>query len=158
MPELDEINKNLADFQEELEKIKSASVMVDGVIKTAKLTLSESKKIMEELIASSKKATDGAIAESKKLNESASLLFDVVDTLMKKLDKVDFPTRLDLLDISIQNIHSRFDTVERNLKDDISLIKEKLNKSHKISLLFSIFLMLLTGSTFVIILIKFVLP
>lgn len=156
MPELDEINKNLSDFQDELKNIKSASVMIDEVKTAARSTVSESKKIMEELIASSKKATDGAIAESKNLNEAALLLFDAVDTLIKKLDKVDFPTRLDLLDISVQNIHSRFDTVERNIKDDISLIKEKQNKSHKINLLFSIFFMLLTGSTLVIILIKFV--
>lgn len=68
---LNEINTSLAEFEEELSKLKSASEMIEEAKKSAQITISESKKIMEELISNSKKATDSTIHESKKLNEAA---------------------------------------------------------------------------------------
>ncbi|MEK0336222.1 MAG: hypothetical protein QQN41_02170 [Nitrosopumilus sp.] len=129
MPEINEINKSLGELEEELSKIKSASKLIQDAKDTAEKTINETKEIMSDLITNSKKATDGAIKESKKLNNAATELFIVVDDLMKKLDKVDFPTRLDKLDTtvsginsSIQNVLGRFDSVERNLKDDLKVI------------------------------------
>ena len=167
MSELNEINDSLADFEEELSKLKSASGLIEEAKNSAKTTITESKKIMEELISNSKRATDSAIQESKKLNESAKNLFVAVNTLMNKLDKVDFPTRLDKLDNSvtgintaIQNIFGRFETVEKNLKDEfnskISGLQEKLEKSQKLNLIFLILVFLLTGSSLVTLLVKLV--
>ncbi|WP_457559031.1 hypothetical protein [Candidatus Harpocratesius sp.] len=168
MSELNKINDSLAEFEEELSKLKSASEMIKDAKNSAQTTISESKQIMEKLIADSKTATDNAIQESKKLNESAQKLFDAVDMLMQKLEKVDFPTRLDKLDTSvsgintaIQNIFGRFETVEKNLKDDFNFkilkVQEKLEKSHKLNLMFFIFILLLTGSSLTTFLVKFVL-
>ena len=167
MPELNDINNNLAEFQEELSKLKNASGLIEDVKNSAQSTITESKKIMEELISNSRKATDSAIQESKKLNVSANKLFDAVDVLMQKLEKVDFPTRLDKLDTSvscintaIQNIFSRFETIERNLKDDfnfkISNVQEKLEKSQKLNLVFFILILLLTGGSLLTLLVKLV--
>lgn len=167
MPELNEINDALADFQEELSKLKSASGLIEEAKNTAQTTIAESIKIMEELISNSKHATDSAIKESKKLNESAKKLFGAVDILMKKLDKVDFPTRLDKLDNSvtgintaIQNIFGRFETVEKNLKDELNSkiygLQEKLEKSQKLNLVFLILMLLFAGSSLLTILFKFV--
>lgn len=167
MPELNEINDSLADFEEELAKLKSASEMIEDAKNSAQTTISESKKIMEKLIADSKTATDSAIQESKKLNDSAKKLFGAVDLLMQKLDKVDFPTRLDKLDTSvsgintaIQNIFGRFETVEKNLKEDfnfkISNVQEKLEKSQKLNLILLIFMLLFASGSFLTLLIKFV--
>lgn len=166
MPELNEINDSLAEFQEELSKLKSASEIIEDAKTSAQLTISESKKMMEELISSSKRATDSAIQESKKLNESAEKLLSAVDILLKKLDKVDFPARLDKLDTtaigintSIQNIFRRFETIERNLKDDfrdrITLVQEKLINSQKVNLILLIILALITGSSLTLIILKF---
>lgn len=168
MPELNDINDSLAGFEEELSKLKSASDLIEEAKNSAQTTISESKKIMEELISNSKQATDSAIQESKKLNESAKKLFGAVNILMKKLDKVDFPTRLDKLDNSvtgintaIQNIFGRFETVEKNLKDEfkskISVLDEKLEKSQKLNMIFLILLLLFSGGSLLTVLIKLVL-
>ncbi|MHB2151041.1 hypothetical protein ACX8XP_18495 [Calditrichota bacterium LG25] len=167
MPELNEINDSLAEFQEELEKLSSASQEIQKAKNVALTTIAESKKIMEELISNSKQATDSAIMESRKLNESAIKLFNAVDVLMQKLDKVDFPTRLDKLDTSvagintaIQNIFGRFETVEKNLKDElnskISILQEKLEKSRKTNLIFLTLILIMTGGLLFTILVKLV--
>jgi len=160
MPELNEINDSLADFEDELSKLKSASGMINDAQRSAQTTISESKIIMKEIIEYSRKASDGAIQESNKLNESTIKLLDAVDDLMQKFDKVDFPIRLDKLDTSvsgintaIQNLFSRFESIERNLKDDfsskISTVQEKLEKSQKLNLVLLIVVMLITAGTLV---------
>lgn len=145
MAELNEINDALADFEEELSKLKSASGLIEEAKNSAKTTISE----------------------SKKLNESAKKLLGAVDELMKKIDRVDFPTRLDKLDnsvtvinTSIQNIFGRFETVEKNLKDELNSkiygLQEKLEKSQKLNLVFLILILLFTGSSLLTILINLV--
>lgn len=158
MPETNEINKSLGELEQELSKIKSASDMINDAKVTTEKTINETKEIMADLIDNSQKATDSAIKESKKLNKAASSLLKAVDTLMEKLDKVDFPTRLDKLDTSvsginssIQNVLSRFDSVERNLKDDfdnkIKQVQSKLEESQQINLYLLIgVLVVLSGS------------
>ena len=108
---------------------------------------------MSDLIKKAKEATDSAIKESKKLTKAAEKLLNMVTTLMEKLDDVDFPTRLDKLDTTIsginsgiQNILSRFDSVERNLKDDISILNQRLDKTHKVSLYLLVGILLMLGS------------
>ena len=135
MPEINKINKSLGELEEELTKIKSASEMIDDAKETTKKTVNETKEIMSELIEKTEKATDSAIKESKKLNKAAEKLLNMVTTLMEKLDNVDFPTRLDKLDSTvsginsgIQNILSRFDSIERNIKDEI---QDKITASQK---------------------------
>jgi len=142
--ETSELNKSLGQLEEELSKIKSASKMISDAKETTEKTIKETKEIMKELIENSKKATDSAVKESKKLNKAATSLLEVVDTLMGKLDKVDFPTRLDKLDTTvsginsgIQNVLSRFDSIEKNLKDDFDN-KIKLNLYLLIGILVSL--------------------
>lgn len=166
MSELNEINDSLAELEEELSKLKSASSMIAEAKNTAQTTIEESKKIFEVIISNSKEATDFTIQESKKLNESAQKLLNAVDILMNKLDKVDFPTRLDKLDnsvtginIAIQNIFGRIGTVEKNLKENFNLkishLNQKLEQSQKLNMKFLILILLLTGSSLVILLLKF---
>jgi chromosome segregation ATPase len=159
MPETSEINKSLGKLEQELSKIKSASEMISDAKETTKKTISETKKIMKDLIENSKKATESAVKESKKLNKAASSLLKAVDTLMGKLDNVDFPTRLDKLDAtvsginsSIQNVLSRFDSVERNLKDDfdnkINQVQKKLAESQQVNLYLLIGILVVLGGSF----------
>ena len=99
------------------------------------------------------------VKESKKLNKAASSLLIAVDSLMEKLNNVDFPTRLDKLDTtvsginsSIQNVLSRFDSVERNLKDDfdnkIKQVQKKLEESQKMNLYLLIGILVVLGGSF----------
>jgi chromosome segregation ATPase len=160
MPELNEINDSLADFEEELSKLKSASGMIEDAQRSAQTTISESKIITEKIIEQSKKSSDGAIQESKKLNESANELLEAVDELLEKFDKVDFPIRLDKLDTSvsginnaIQNLFSRIESIERNLKDDfnskISTVQDKIEKSQKANVAFLILILLVTAGSLI---------
>jgi len=160
MPETNELNKSLGELEQELSKIKSASEMITDAKETAEKTINETKEIMADLIDKSKNATDSAIKESKKLNKSASSLLKAVDILMEKLDKVDFPTRLDKLDTSvsgintsIQNVISRFDSVERNLKDDfdnkIKQVQSKIEESQQINLYLLIGILVVLGGSFI---------
>ena len=133
MPETSEINKNLGELEEELSKIKSASDMIIDAKETTEKTISETKEIMADLIKKTKKATDSVVKESKALNKAVSNLLASVDVLMKKLDKVDFPVRLDKLDATvsginagIQNIQGRIDTLERNIKDEIGQVQTNM--------------------------------
>ena len=160
MLETSEINKSLGELEQELSKIKSASNMINEAKETTEKTISETKKIMMDLIENSREATDSAIKESKKLNKATSSLLKTVDTLMGKLDNVDFPTRLDKLDTTvsginsgIQNILSRFDSVEWNLKDDfdskIKQVQKKLEDSQQVNLYLLIGILVVLSGSFV---------
>lgn len=81
------------------------------------------------------------------------------------MDKVDFPTRLDKLDNSItginttiQNIFGRFETIEKNLKDDFhfkfSVVQETIEKFKKLSMTFLILVSFLTIVSLIILFIK----
>ena len=145
MPELNEINNALADFEEELSKLKTAADEIKKAENTAQRV----------------------IEQSEKLNRYSTKLIKAVIILTQKLNKVDFPTRLDKLDNSvtaintaIQNIFGRFDFVEKNLKDEfnskITAMQVKLEKSQKLNLIFLILIMLFAGSSLLTILVKFV--
>jgi chromosome segregation ATPase len=99
--------------------------------------------------------------DAKNLSESSTKLVSSVDDLLKKIDGIDFPNRLDKLDTAvsslntgIQNIQGRLDKTEtninKNLDNKISLLEkdivsssdakinnlqEKLEVNHKISIL-----------------------
>lgn len=98
--------------------------------------------------------------DAKNLSESSAKLINSVGDLLKKIDGIDFPNRLDKLDmavgslnIGIQNIQGRLDKTEtninKNLDNKISLLEkgissssdakinnlqEKLESNHKISI------------------------
>ena len=85
---------------------------------------------------------------------------EAVDELLEKFDKVDFPIRLDKLDTSvsginnaIQNLFSRIESIERNLKDDfnskISTVQDKIEKSQKANVAFLILILLVTAGSLI---------
>jgi len=104
MNQLNDINSSLAQLEEELENLKKASSIIQDAKTTAQTVLDE----------------------SEELNQSSNELLVAVNQLMTKINNVDFPTRLEKLDVSVtsinasvQNVLGRLDALERNLKDDI---------------------------------------
>lgn len=107
-------------------------------------------------------ASKAIAKDAKKLSESSTKLVSSVNDLLRKIDGIDFPSRLDKLDmavsslnVGIQNIQGRLDKTEdninKNLDNKISLLEkdivssfdakinnlqEKLGVNHKISILF----------------------
>ena len=75
------------------------------------------------------------IKKIKSLNESIASQIEAINKLTDKLDRVDFPTRLDKLDATIaginqavQNLQARLERVESNIKDDLRDVRETLKK------------------------------
>jgi len=174
MSNLELINNSLAELEQELEKIKTAKELINAMQTSAKLTIDEAQKavqnfkeITEKLMSESKKVNNETIRKTKELQKNTIELTNSVRELIGKLDRVDFPIRLDKLDTSvsgintsIQNIFGRFETIEKNLKDDfnskISGLQDKLEKSQKTNLILLMFILLITGGSFLTILVKLV--
>lgn len=79
-----------------------------------------------EHIEQSKEAAREAVESARHVGEAAVTLAGPTQTLVDRLDKVDFPSRLDKLDATVsalqtgfQNVQGRLDGLERNLKDDL---------------------------------------
>ena len=115
MAEITEINRALGALEEELNDLKNASDLIQQAGDAAELTRKT----------------------SEALNKVTKDLVQAVNRFLEKVDKIDFPTRLDKVDATIsginagiQNIQSRFDSIERNLKDDfkskIDIIEKNL--------------------------------
>jgi len=80
------------------------------------------------------------IKKIKSLTEAISNQVETINRLNEKLDKVDFPIRLDKLDATtaginqaVQNLQSRLERVESNIKDDLRDIKETLKKQSELT-------------------------
>jgi len=122
----DKLHLELVKFEEELSKLKSA---VD-YIEAAKTTTEAATTLIKNVV--DLKAEFENFAKQTKL-------------LIGKIDKVDFPSRLDKLDstvaainTNISNLQTRIESVERNLKDDLkatrkSLLSEMTSKLTSIS-------------------------
>jgi len=157
MSNTSDLNKSLAKFEDELSKLKTASDEIEKAKEIANDTISVSIKSLAEVT-----------ENSKMLQQTSIELINTVEQLLSKIDRVDFPSRLDKLDASvvginsaIQNIFTRFDSVERNLKDDIqskaSVIYEKLSTIKRNNLILLVSISILSLSTLIIILLKLVL-
>lgn len=107
----DQLNLNLVKLEEELDKLKSSVEYIES----AKVTADTASKIINNMIDVKK--------EFEKLHKQASIL-------ITKIDKVDFPSRLDKLDTNISainqnisNTQTRIESIERNLNKEIERIK-----------------------------------
>ena len=161
MPDTSEINESLSNLEQELSTLKSASDEIKKAKDFAQSSFLESKKLLDEtiseiesslsamakhvesyeelsknLINTTQNNNEIVISEAKKINKAAVDLFNNVDNLQEKIDKIDFPNRLDKLDTAvtgintvIQNLFGRFETVERNLKDEFQTKITDLGKS-----------------------------
>jgi len=72
--------------------------------------------------------------EVKDLLDEYKFLSSETEKLVNKIDKIDFPTRLDKLDSTVgsinqglQNTQQRLGDIERNIKDDLTAKQKELN-------------------------------
>lgn len=180
MSKTNEVNKNLLEFQKELEKIKTFSEMIevaknsnekilnesckvfekveknykDNISKSSKVLRSsvenateiinssqkkykkefnELKKIAdklldesESLIVKTQKNSDEIVCKSQELHNAVTTLNQSTEELINKVGRIDFPAKFEKLDTTIsglsttiQNVFSRLETGERNIKDEI---------------------------------------
>ena len=121
MSETNEINKSLGELEEELGKLKTSIEYIES----AKVSVEAASSVLDTAI---------------KLNREFKVLMGYTSKLLEKIDKIDFPSRLDKLDSTVSSINqnisntqARIESIERNLKDDfeskIGLIQNKLEKT-----------------------------
>lgn len=173
MSDLDKINDSLAEFESELSDLKSAIEIIENakeetikfiseLQELVKNFLTESTKSIDRVITHSEKVTSNVIEESKNLNESAKKLYNAVELLMDKLDKVDFPSRLDKIDATIaginaaiQNIYSKVDSSEQTiiqaLEDQFDKILSNLENERKIQKIWNITNIILTSGVLILV-------
>ena len=103
----DKLNLELVRLEEELEKLKTAVEYIES----AKVSVEVASKIIGSMVDLQK--------EFEKLSTNSQIL-------ITKIDKVDFPSRLDKLDSTIStinqnisNLQARIESFERNVKDEI---------------------------------------
>lgn len=121
----EQIHKELASLQSELSRL-------DGAVKHIEDAKRLSKDITEngqELQAKYKEQ----LQEVKDLTTQYQELVGRAEKLIDKIDKVDFPTRLDKLDASVtginqglQNTQGKLENIGRDLKDEIKEMKTNL--------------------------------
>ena len=110
------MHSNLVELEEELIKLKKAVEYIEGA-KTIVTSAEKSVKLIETLL-----------KEYTSMKETAK-------TLILKIDKIDFPSRLDKMDFTISSINqnisntqARIESVERNIKDEVRSRSNDLNK------------------------------
>lgn len=98
----------------------------DYLTKSSKLTDEKLSKIQEIYDAISNSQEEFKKETYELLNSNSNLITST-NSLIKKIDSIDFPSRLDKLDLTvsavnqgIQNLQGRLESMERNLKDDLA--------------------------------------
>jgi len=114
------IHQELIKLQDELSRLKNAVEHID-----------EAKEASKNVINSA----ENFLLTSKKIGEDYEILAKKTELLVKEIDSIDFPERLNKIESNIaginagvQNVFSRIESVERNLMDKISFIIGGLEK------------------------------
>lgn len=107
------LNESLGFLQEELSSLK-------GVV---------------ELLGQNKEAAREVVNASQKVSNAAINFLQHSNVLIEKIEKVDFPNRLDKLDTAVSALHvgfqtlqGRLDGLERNVKDDIRGMNSEIQR------------------------------
>jgi len=136
------------EIDQEISKIKSATELIENAHQNTEKTISEAekvfnkfnedakadykktqsdlkelvdnnKKISDDLLNQLKKATDDSVKELKEIDKSTKKVVEKVESLLEKLEKIDFQKRFDNVDTTIGNVQSRLDIVENNLSTNL---------------------------------------
>ena len=110
MTDLVEVNDHLGELEEELSKLRSATEEIgkarDAALRTGK-------------------AADRVLDLCKTVAATNTELAREAEKIIDTIQKVDFPSRLDKLDVTlsgmnigVQNLQARQETLERNIRDE----------------------------------------
>lgn len=108
------LNDALAALEVEMERLRNSANQIEASTEAARLALDAANSV-------GKAATD---------------LIGPTQALLERLEKVDFPTRLDKVDanvsatgLGIQNIQARQESAERGLREDVRRLQEDVEKN-----------------------------
>lgn len=100
--------------------------------------LNQSKEIFAENVKDLKKTSEKIINEQNNILEKTSKLVESNKTLAEKIEKVDFPSRLDKIDVSVSSINQsnlnilmKLENMEKSIKEDNDRKIEKITEKFK---------------------------
>ena len=118
---------------------KSSESLTDAEVQFKK-NIETTQDALSRFIKSQHSITKAITKDAKVLSKSSQELVDSTSTLLIKIDSVDFPSRLDKLDIAIsslntgiQNLQGRIDIFEtnnnKNLDNKVNLVEKNINNT-----------------------------
>ena len=128
----EQLHKEITELQSELSRLNTAVRHIEDASKLAtKISTTGDK--LEEKYKEQIKEIKGITTQSQKLATKA-------EALIKKIDSIDFPNRLEKLDNTVssintglQNVQTKFENHGRDLKDGIRDIKESVGEKLKVN-------------------------
>lgn len=142
---------NLRNFVEQIDQVKNLSKeSVNATIEIQKKInqhlemvmtfyqkyLNQSKDKFVENVEDLKESSLEIINDQKKILEKTSKLVESNTILVEKIEKVDFPSRLDKIDVSVSSINQsnlnilmKLENMEKSIKEDNDRKIEKINES-----------------------------
>jgi len=141
---------NLRNFVEQIDEVKNLSKeSVNATVEIQKKInqhlemvlgyyekyLNQSKAIFEKNVEELKESSEEIINDQKKILEKTSKLVESNTILIEKIEKVDFPSRLDKIDVSVSSINQsnlnilmKLENMEKSIKEDNDRKMEKVNE------------------------------
>lgn len=144
---------NLKNFADQIDEVKNLSKeTVNAIVEIQKKVsqhlevifsyyeknLNQSKLIFAENVENLKDSGEEVISAQKDTLEKTIKLVELNTSLVEKIEKVDFPSRLDKIDVSVSSINQsnlnilmKLENMEKSIKEDNDRKIEKINENFK---------------------------
>ena len=132
MPDNYILNESLIKLENELQNVSTANKLIQIARETSEKEVNEIKSLADTLLNNSKEIVKETINSASELNNSSRQLQSAVQSLVVKIEQIDFPSRLGKIEdsmsgisVNLANLQAVLLNLERNIKDDIhSRIKD----------------------------------
>ncbi len=111
----DKLHLELINFQQELSKLKSSVEYIEH----AKISTKVARKIIEHII---------------KLKTDIDIYLDQIHKLLKILEEIDFPKRLDIITSQLEEINQNIIEIKKDIEYHSRDIKDEIKSSRKVIL------------------------
>lgn len=123
MPMKDQVHKDLAKLQGELSRLDSAVKHIEDAKELTKQITSNGQNLHEKY--------SDQLKEVKELTSKYQELVTRTEKLTEKIDKIDFPSRLDKLDASVTGINQGIQNVQTKLENLGTALDRAITNSTK---------------------------
>jgi len=115
---VNQVEQELQKLVEELNNFHSTVEYLDAAKSSVKDSIDSVKNVEEHFT--------NRISEIKKTYDSFLNLEDSISTFIDKIQKIDFPTRLDKIEMSVRNTISQLDNIKQETLDELNKTTKKI--------------------------------
>ncbi len=126
----EQTHKEIIELQQKLERLDTAVNHIEDAKKLSE-NITENEQSLQEKYSEH-------LQEVKELSDTLESLADRSEALIAKIDKIDFPNRLDKLDATVsginqglQNVQTKLENISKDLKDDLNKQKTDILSQSK---------------------------